>query len=134
MSAAESNLPVPHTGGTAPVLGPSDETITAFQQDIEHLLGSAVRTLHELCEMADSEPVRLNAAVQILTFAGMRPYRRRSRPVEEETAEATVTTELALLLEKLDRNRPGIIDAVQSAAADEISKAQVIDAEVVEDA
>lgn len=131
--APSENLPAPQTGGVTPLLGPSDETITAFQQDIERLLGSAVRTLHELCEMADSEPVRLNAATQILTFAGMRPYRRRSRPLEEEAGDGTVTTELALLLEKLDRNRPGIVDAVQDAARQELDRAEVLDAEVVED-
>jgi hypothetical protein len=130
---SSENAPVPQTGGVSPVLGPSYETITEFQQDVERLLGSAVRTLHELCEMADSEPVRLNAAVQILTFAGMRPYRRRSRPLEEEAGDASVTTELALLLEKLDRNRPGIVDAVQDAARQELDRAEVLDAEVVED-
>jgi len=131
------NLPVPApaAGTTMPaVFGPSDEMIVQFQGEMEKLLTPALRTLHELCEMADSEGVRLNAATSILFFAGMRPHKRRYAPATDEAAQAEGTgRELALLLEKLDRNRPGIMADVQAAAREELAREQVVDAEVVED-
>ena len=127
-------VPDPAQGGTPAVFGPSDETIVRFQADMEKLLTPALRTLHELCEMADSEGVRLNAATSILFFAGMRPHKRRYAPATDEAAQAEGTgRELALLLERLDRNRPGIMADVQDAAREELAREQVVDAEVVED-
>lgn len=130
------NLPAPAEpkGAALPaVFGPSDETIMRFQEDIESLMTPALRTLHELCEMADSEGVRLNAATSILYFAGMRPHKRRFAPATDEAAQAEGTgRELALLLERLDRNHPGIMSAVQDAARDEVARDQVLDAEVVD--
>lgn len=131
------NLPVPASpsgSGIPAVFGPSDETIVRFQGEIESLMTPALRTLHELCEMADSEGVRLNAATSILFFAGMRPHKRRYAPATDEAAQAEGTgRELALLLERLDRNHPGIMAEVQEAARDEVARDQVVDAEVVED-
>jgi hypothetical protein len=113
------------------VFGPSDDTIVRFQGDIEKLMTPALRTLHELCEMADSEGVRLNAATSILYFAGLRPHKRRWQPVQDEGARAEGTgRELALLLERLEKNRPGITEAVAQAAAEEID--DVIDVDPVE--
>ena len=115
------------------VFGPSDDTIVRFQGDIEKLMTPALRTLHELCEMADSEGVRLNAATSILYFAGLRPHKRRWQPVQDEGTRAEGTgRELALLLERLEKNRPGITEAVAQAAADEADTAQVIDVDPVD--
>lgn len=120
--------------GLPQVFGPSDELIVDFQRKVDKLVDPALRTLHELCEMADSEGVRLNAATQILYFAGLRQPKRRWQPLQEEGEhEAGVARELGLLLERLDRNRPGLIDAVADAARDEQQRMQVVDAEVVED-
>lgn len=133
--AEELAVPEPALGvAKPPVLGPSDEVIMQFQGQIEGLLTPALRTLHELCEMADSEGVRLGAAINIITLAGLRPNRRRYAPVDAEVdKEEGTARELALMLEKLEKNRPGIIAAVSEAARDEVAKHQVVDAEVVED-
>ncbi len=52
-------------------------TASWFQAEIEGLVDPALLALEDLCERADSEAVRLKAAVQIMSFAGMRPARRR---------------------------------------------------------
>ena len=129
-------VPQPGVGVAKPsVFGPSDETIMRFQSDIEKLMPTALRTMHELAEMADSEGVRLNAATSILYFAGLRPHKRRFTPEKQDSdveLEGTAR-ELAGVLEKLERNRPGIMDALSQAAAQaEAEDAAVVDAEVVD--
>lgn len=120
----------------SPLLGPSDEYIDRFQARVEGLVGPALDTLYELCTMADSEGVRLNAANSIIMFAGLRAPTRRYTKLKDtarEDEEEGTARELALLLEKLDKNRPGIIDEVASAAREELARTEIIDADVVDE-
>lgn len=125
--------PVQDSARTPQVFGPSDEVILRFQQDVERLVTPALRTLHELCEMADSESVRLNAATSIINFAGLRAPKRRYAPAQEGEQEEGVAQELALLLEKLERNRPGLVTEFKGALDEAIELAEPIDVEVIED-
>lgn len=127
------NLPVQRVASTPQVFGPTDEVILRFQQDVEKLVTPALRTLHELCEMADSESVRLNAATSIINFAGLRAPKRRFAPAQEDAQEEGVAQELALLLERLERNRPGLVSEFKRAADAEVDRLTPVDAEVVED-
>jgi hypothetical protein len=115
------------------VFGPSDDVILRFQQDIERLVTPALRTLHELCEMADSESVRLNAATSIVNFAGLRAPKRRYAPAQEVEQDVGVAQELALLLERLERNRPGLVTEFKDAIDSANELAVPIDAQVIED-
>lgn len=125
--------PVQDSARTPQVFGPSDDVILRFQQDVERLVTPALRTLHELCEMADSESVRLNAATSIINFAGLRAPKRRFAPAQEAEQEEGVAQELALLLEKLERNRPGLVTEFKSAVDEAIDLSIPVDAEVIED-
>jgi hypothetical protein len=86
------------------------------------LAKKAISTVEELCEMADSESVRLDAAKTILKMAGIDPGTKREVNVSVDDKRA-VRQEMEAVLEQLAKNNP------QAAAL--LTGQEVVDAEVV---
>jgi hypothetical protein len=92
-----------------PVDGLSDASTAWFQAEVEGLLDPALEALEDLCERADSEAVRLKAAVQIMSFAGLRPTRRRWIRSGSSQEMVAARNELEQILDQLLESAPELM-------------------------
>lgn len=120
-----SGLCKTHTG--------SPQAISSVEQArvrLHQAAGSAVEQLEALMTAAESEPVRLNAARDILDRAGVRAGFEVETTVEvHHTADA----EIRKRLEKLRSSAEHVAEATATTASAEDTEETVIEGEVVED-